>query len=134
MMTNQLKKKHNPRMTIVCYQVLCSGQFCFQYQLINFVWLSFDFFHLTEASLSVFSWLYTFVFAVVQIYHKCLLSIIIHVLVLPLQSIRFICTTWKREQTMWNNNRTVHVNEQNQNKRKTKSCHIEIDHPFCSLI
>ena len=29
---------------------------------------------------------------------------------------------------LWNNNRTVHVNERNQNKSKTKSRHIQIDH------
>ena len=32
--------------------------------------------------------------------------------------------------TLWNNNRTVHVNEQNQNKTKTKPHHIQIDHTF----
>ena len=31
---------------------------------------------------------------------------------------------------LWNNNRTVHVNEQNQNKNKTTSRHIQIDHTF----
>ena len=35
-----VKRKHNPKMTIKCYQV----GFRFQYQLINFIWLSFDFF------------------------------------------------------------------------------------------
>ena len=35
---------------------------------------------------------------------------------------------------LWNNSRTVHVNEQNQNKNKTKSRHIQIDHAFyCSI-
>ena len=35
---------------------------------------------------------------------------------------------------LWNNNRTVHVNERIQNKNKTKSCHIQIDHAFyCSI-
>ena len=29
---------------------------------------------------------------------------------------------------LWNNNRTVHVNERNQNKSKTKSRHIQVDH------
>ena len=33
-----------------------------------------------------------------------------------------------------NNNRTVHVNERNQNGNKTKSRHIQIDHVFyCSI-
>ena len=35
---------------------------------------------------------------------------------------------------LWNNNRTMHVNERNQNKSKTKSRHIQIDHAFyCSI-
>ena len=35
---------------------------------------------------------------------------------------------------LWNNNRTVHVNERNQNKTKTKPCHIQIDQAFyCSI-
>ena len=36
-------------------------------------------FHLGEASLSAFTWLYTFVCAVVQKITKCLLFIIIHI-------------------------------------------------------
>ena len=88
-----IKGKHNPRMTIICYQV----DFCSQYQLINLVWLSTDFFLFSwsqpclqscfkklktsfspssynekicwgqgwaEAILSAFSWLYILVFAV----------------------------------------------------------------------
>ena len=36
-------------------------------------------FHLAEVSLSDFSWLYTFVCAIVQKYTKCLLLIMIHI-------------------------------------------------------
>ena len=32
---------------------------------------------------------------------------------------------------LWNINRTMHVNERNQNKNKTRSSHIQIDHAFC---
>ena len=35
---------------------------------------------------------------------------------------------------LWNNNHTVHVNERNQNKNKTKSSYIQIDHGFYCLI
>ena len=31
---------------------------------------------------------------------------------------------------LWNDSRTAHVKEQNQNQNKTKSCHIQIDHGF----
>ena len=40
----------------------------------------------------------------------------------------------KNVNKLWNNNRTVYVNEQNQNKKKTKSSHIQIDHAlYCSI-
>ena len=59
-------------------------------------------FHLAEASLSVFSWLYTLVCPVVQKYHDMLFIYnysFFTFLVLVLQSTN-ICTTWKRKQTM----------------------------------
>ena len=31
---------------------------------------------------------------------------------------------------LWNNNRTVHMNERNQKKNKTKSRNIQTDHAF----
>ena len=43
MITNQLKE-NNSRMTMICYQVFPSGRRFSQYQLINLVWLSVDFF------------------------------------------------------------------------------------------
>ena len=46
-----IKRKHNTRMPIICYQVFIQVGFCFQYQLINLVWLSTDFFHLAESNL-----------------------------------------------------------------------------------
>ena len=60
-------------MIIICYQVLPSVGFCFQYQLINLAWLSFYFF--------LFSWSLTIYFFV-QLHKsitKCLLFIIIHI-------------------------------------------------------
>ena len=60
-------------------------------------------FHLAEASLSVFWWLYTIVYVVVQTFHK------MSSIPLILQSTCFICTTWKLK--LWNNNHTMHVNE-----------------------
>ena len=58
--------------------------FHLKYQLINLILPSFDFFHSAEA----------FTLLCVQFF------IIIHILVLILQSTCFICTTWKRKQTM----------------------------------
>ena len=66
-----VKRKHNPRMTIICYQVLLSGRLSF-FSLCSLILHGFPLtsFHLPEASLSAFSWLYTLVCAFVQKYHK----------------------------------------------------------------
>ena len=61
-----IKRKHNPRMNIICYQVISLGRFSFSVSNINPVWPFFDFFHLAEASLSAISWLNTLVCAVVN--------------------------------------------------------------------
>ena len=96
--------------------------------------LTLTFFHLAEASLSAFSCFYTLVCAVVQKYHE----------------MSFICNyshfyysfcnqpvlygQLENVNKLWNNKRTVHVNERNQNKSKNMSHHIQIDHAFyCSL-
>ena len=36
--------------------------------------------------------------------------------------------------TLWRNNRIVYVNERNQNKKKTKSRHIQINEALCCSI
>ena len=68
MITNQLNENIIQR-ELLCSQVLQVG-FRFQDQLINLVWLSFNFFSLAEASLSAFSWLYTPLCAVAQKCHE----------------------------------------------------------------
>ena len=63
-----IKRKHNPSMTFICYQVLPSGRFScfhFQYQFINIVWLSFNLFS--------FSCSLTFCFFV-ALYSSCVCS------------------------------------------------------------
>ena len=132
MITNQLEGlKENIIQGWLLYVIRSFLQvaFCLQYQLINYLWLSVDFFLFSwsqpcpqsylkkaktsfsfssyskkecwcqgwaEASPSVFSWLYIFVCEVVQKYHEMFFVIL---LVLILQSICFICTSWKRKQT-----------------------------------
>ena len=61
--------KHNPRMTLICYQVLRSA---FVFSINSLISSSFHltFLHLAEASLSACSWLYTLVCEVVQKYHE----------------------------------------------------------------
>ena len=82
-------------------------------------------FHLAEASLSCFSWLYALVCAVVQIYHE--ISFIYNYfqysfLVLILQSACFICTTGKRKQTM--EQKPHRAMQTNKIKAKTKPRHF----------
>ena len=80
-------------------------------------------FHLAEASISTFLWLYTLVCAVVQKYQMSFLYNYSHfwytfcnqpVLSAQLENVN----------KLWNNNRAVDVNERNQNKNKTKPSHI----------
>ena len=52
--SQSIKIKHNPRMTIYVIRSFLQIGFCFQYQFINFVWLSFDFFS--------FNWSHTLCF------------------------------------------------------------------------
>ena len=103
MITNQLKENINPNLTICVIRFFLQFGFCLQYQLINFVWLSFDFFS--------FSWGLTICFFVALYYMalcvllstnimKCLLFIIIHIFSIHFAMNLFICTTWKRKQIM----------------------------------
>ena len=116
-------------MTIICQPVLP------QYQLINLVCFSFEFlFHLAEVSLSAFSRLFTLVCAVIQKYHE--MSFIYNYSHFQysfcIQPVLF--AQLENLNKLWNNNCTVHVNERNQNKNKTKLCHIQIDHAYyCSI-
>ena len=77
------------------------------------------FYHLAEASLEC---------AVIQNYQEMSFFIIIHILVVILQSTCFICTTWKRKQAM----------EQQPNgaceRTKSKQKQNQIDHALYCLI
>ena len=81
-------------------------------------------FHLAEDSLSAYLWLYTLVCAVVQKYHNYshLWYSFCNQLVLFAQL--------ENVNKLLNNYRAVHVNERDQNKSTTKSCHIQVDHRF----
>ena len=61
--------KHNPRIALICYQVLPSA---FVFSINSLISSSFHltFLHLAEASLSAFSWPYTLVGEAVQKYHE----------------------------------------------------------------
>ena len=116
-------------MTIICYQVLLSGRLSF-FSLCSLILHGFPLtsFHLPEASLSAFSWLYTLVCAFVQKYHK--LSFIYNCSYFQYSFCNqpFLFAKLENVNKQWNNNRTINVNERNQSKnKKIKSRHIQID-------
>ena len=120
--------KHNPRMTLICYQVLPSA---FVFSIKSLISSSFHLtlFHLAEASLSALSWLYTLVCKVVQKYHEMFFTY--NHFQYSFCNQRALFTQRENVNKLWNHNHTVHVNEQNQNK---KSCLIQIEHSFhCSI-
>ena len=134
MITNQLKE-NIIQGWLLCYQILPSGQLRFSvsthWSCLAFFWVLFI---LAEASLSAFSCFCTLVCAVVRKYHE--MSFIYNYS-------HFYCSFCNQpvlfarlENTnkLWNNNRTVHVNERNQNKNKNKSRHIQVDHGFCCSV
>ena len=67
-----IKRKHNPRMNIICYQVIPSGRFSFSLSHINLIWLSFDFFSFNR-SLTI--WCFVALYSCVC---NCQLRSIIH--------------------------------------------------------
>ena len=81
-------------------------------------------FHLAETFLSAFSWLYTRVCAVV---HKTLQNVFIFNYSQLKQSFcnqPVLFAQLENVNKLWNNNRTVHVNERN--KTKTKPSHVTV--------
>ena len=91
-------------------------------------------FHLAEASLSAFSWLHTLVRAVGLKYHEMSFIYSYSYFQYSFCNQPILFAQLEKVNKLWNSNRTVHVNEPNQNKNKTKLCHIQIDHAFyCSI-
>ena len=185
MITSQLKENMTPGWILYVIMSFFQVSFRFQYQLINFVWLSFDFFSFSwRRTISFFVALYSWVCscqlcAVIHIFSTLSWLIVggsnaIHQGEIYQDFIKWavgvflghslIIIKWNRRffsqnlqfdppphyilrqkstqfavnleniNKLWNNNRTVPVNERNQNKNKTKSRHIQIDHAFyCSI-
>ena len=127
MITNQLKEKIIQGWLLYVIRSFLQVGFRFQYQPINLVWLSFDFFS--------FSWSLVFfrgfILSCVQL-SKIIYNYSYFWYSFSNQSV--LLAQLENVNKLWNNNRTVHVNEQNRNKNKTTSRHIQIDHAFyCSI-
>ena len=102
-----INRKHNPGMTIICYQVLSSGRLSFSVS--------------TPHIISPSSWLYTLVCTVVQKYHK---------MYFIYNYSHFWCSCCNQPvsfsqlenvSNLWKNNHTVHVNKR---KTKTQPSHV----------
>ena len=79
-------------------------------------------FHLAEASLSAFWWLYTLACAVIQKYHE--MSFIYNN---SFCNQRVLFAQLENVNTLWSNIRTMHKNKRFKNKKKTESRDIQID-------
>ena len=90
-------------------------------------------FHLAAASLSAFSWLYL-VCPVVQKHHEMFFIYNYPHFWYSLCNQLVLFPQLENVNKLWNNKRTVHANERNQNKNKTKSRHIQIDHATRSIV
>ena len=98
--TDQLKENIINRWLLYVIRSFLQVGFRFQYQLINLVWLSFDFFSFSSSStIWFFVALYSFVCNCSKISRIVFYLQLFTFLVLILQSTCFICTTWKRKQT-----------------------------------
>ena len=131
MITNQLKENIIQEWLLYVIRPFLQIGFRFQYQPINLVSLSFDFFHLAEASL-LYLLLCGFIFLRVQLSEnikKCLFFIVI-----PIFSTHFainlpFCATWKSKQTTEQLRYRAYKRTKS-NKSKTKSRNTQIDQTY----
>ena len=81
------------------------------------------YFHLAEASLSAFLWLYTRVCSCPKISRNAFFIYLVTFLVLILQLTYFICTTWKRKQTMEEQPNRAHEGTKSKQKQSQVTSH-----------
>ena len=138
-----IKIKHNPRMNITYYisgkiyyisAPSFSSAFVFSINSLILPRFLLTSFHLAEASLSAFSWLYTLVCAVAQKYYEMPFIYNYSHFQYSFCNQPVLFAQLENVHKLWNRNRTEHMNERNQNKSKTKSRHIQINHVFYWLI
>ena len=101
MITNQLKKSIIQEWLMYVIRSFLQVGFRFQYQLINLVWLLFDFFSFSwSLTICFFMALYCSVCSYPKISRNVFYLWLFTFFVLILPSTCFICTIWKRKQTM----------------------------------
>ena len=116
-----IRRKYNPRMTIICYKILLSGRLsCPAFLGLFFIKLKYHY---------LLFW--GFIFFRVQFSKnitKCLSFIIIHILVLISQSTCFIWTTWKCKQTMEQQPNRAYERTKLKQKQNQRTSHSNWSH------
>ena len=98
--------------------------------------LPFILFHLAEASLSDFWWIYTLMYAAVQKYYEISLFYNYSHFYYSFCNQPVSFAQLENINQLWNNNCAMHVNKRFKNKNKIKSCNIQIDnlaHKKCNV-
>ena len=117
--TDQLKENIIQWWIIYAIRSFFQIDFRFKYQLINLLWLSFDFFSFSwSVTICFFMALNSCVCSWAKISRNVLYLQLFTFLVLILQSTYFICATWKLKQTM--EQQPHHACDRTKSKHKNK--------------
>ena len=105
-------------MTIICYQFIPLGRLLFSINSLILSGFPLTSFHLAKASLSVFSWLYSLMCAVVHKYYEMFFIYNYPHFWYLFCNQTVLFAQLEKVNKLWNNSHTVHMNERNQNKIK----------------
>ena len=120
LITNQLKENIIQGWLLYVMRSFFQEGFCFQYQLINLVWLSFDFFSLSwSLIICFFVTLYSCVCSCPEISRNVYTHFLYSFCNQPVLFARL-----EKVNKPCNNNRTEYVNKRNQHKNQTKPHYI----------
>ena len=113
-----IKTKQNLRMTIMLSDLSVRLAFIFSISLLILSGFLLTSFHLAEVSQSAFTWLYTLVCAVIENDHEISFTYNHLDFQYSFCNQRILFVQFENMNKLWNNKRTVHVNERNQNNKK----------------
>ena len=117
MITNQLKENIIQDWLLYVIRSFFQVGFRFQYQLINLVWLSFDFFSFSwSLTICFFMDLYSCVCSCLK-YHKMSFIYNYSRFWYSFCNQPVLFSKLENVSNLWNDNRTVHVNKRNENKK-----------------
>ena len=134
MITNQLKKSIIQEWLLYVIRSFLQVGFRFQYQLINLVWLLFDFFSFSWSLticffMALYCWVCNYPKISRNVFYLKLFTFFVLICNQPA-----LFAQYENVNKPWNNNRIVHGYERSQNQNKTKPRHIQIYHAlYCSI-